>query len=516
MKLLLNIICIGLLTQSIYADSVNQLLKKARGYQESNPDSCIYLSQKALTQISDHQVEERAVIYWNLSQGYLYKHQYHTALFYGLRGQELFTDQDTARIYQDILATMGWIYFDIRNMQQAEPFHRRALQIAQQRKDIRSEVVYTNAIGLDVMNGRQYKKALGYFRKALFLLDQSNKPYLDLRSTVENNIGVVYLKQENWSKAEEYLLKSINNSSGKATPLVETYSYLAKVYLQTHQLHRCENILMKADELSYETTYSFSLIEYYQVRYEYEKLTGNLQAAYLYQNKYIELYKKINNKEVQNVMNYLLDMQADKIEQDKLLLDQANEIKDNKIQLAVIGVVFMLLIIATFYYIFKSKAEKATLRQLLLSRELEEKDRQHAELNDELAFKREAIETLALTLSKHNELFKILAVSVRESESKELKEAWGKLERALNQDSKTTILPEEYVEDFRYRLKSKYPGLTEKDIQLIIDIRNNLTSKEMADKHHIEVKSIEMSRYRLRKKLEIDKGIQLREYIMKL
>jgi len=492
------------------------LLNKAYGYQETNPDSCIYLSQKALTLISDKQIKERASIYWNLSQGYLYKHQYHTALFYGLKGQELFADKDTTRIYQNILATIGWIYFDIGNIQHAEPFHRKALQTAQRRKDIRSEVVYTNAIGLDVMNGGQYQKALGHFRKALFLLDQSSNSYTSLRSTVENNIGVVYLNQENWTKAEEYLLRAISNSSGEATPLLETYSYLSKVYLRTHQLEKCKNSLMKADALSYETSYSFSLIEYYQVRFEYEKLIGNLNVAYQFQNKYIELYKKINNKGVQNVMNYLLDMQNEKIQQDKLLLSQANKIQGNKTLLAVIAGISMVLIIGIFYYAFKSKAEKAMLREMLLCRELEEKEKQHAELNDRLAYKKEAVETLALTLSQHNELFKILAGSVNDSDSNELKDAWGKFEKALYQDSNTNILPEEFVEEFRYRLKSKYSNLTEKDIQLIIDIRNNLSSKEMADKHHIEVKSIEMSRYRLRKKLDIDKGIQLKDFIMKL
>ena len=38
----------------------------------------------------------------------------------------------------------------------------------------------------------------------------------------------------------------------------------------------------------------------------------------------------------------------------------------------------------------------------------------------------------------------------------------------------------------------------------------------MADKYHIEVKSIEMSRYRLRKKLNLDTGVQLKNFIMEL
>lgn len=498
------------------ADSVTKLLERATEYQESNPDSCIYLSQKALTLIKDDQVVMRASAYWNLSQGYLYKHRYHTALFYALRGKELFEEDETKRIYQDILATIGWIYFDIGNYHQAEPFHQKALITAQRRNDIRSEVLYTNALGLDVLNTGQETKSLAYFRKGLFIMNQLEQPDKDLRATIENNIGIVYIKQENWQKAEEYLLSSVGNSSGTATALLETYAHLARVYLKTHQLDKCQNVLIKADELRHQTSYSFSLMEYYQVRYKYEQLVGNIQAAFDYQDKYIDLYQKVHNQEAQTVMNFLLDAQQEKIEQDELVIQQAEKLKYNRNLLISVVVVFTIIVVIGFYYLFKSKAEKAYLRQEILARELEKEKQQQAELSDKLAYKDEAIETMALTMSKRNELIKSLAVSVSKSDSKEIKDAWKKFEYVFNQDRKTNILSEEFVKDFRYRLQRRYKNLTEKDLQLIIDIRNNLTSKEMADKYHIEVKSIEMSRYRLRKKLNLDTGVQLKNFIMEL
>jgi len=515
MRLGFFVLTILIWSQSVSATSVAKLLNRAFTLQESNPDSCILIAQKALTLIEGEQVNEKGNGYWNLAQAYLYKHQYHTALFYALKGKELYAAKDTAYIHQRILETIGWVYYDIGNYHHAAPYHGMALEIAQLRNDLRSEVLYTNALGLDALRANQYQKALGYFQKALFLLDTNKKQYKSLRSTVQNNMGIAYINYEDWTKAEEYLLASIKNSSGHASGLLETYSLLSKVYLHTSQYNKCKEFLIIADDLSYKTTYSFSLIEYYKVRSDYEKAVGNFQLAYRYLNKYLNRYNQVNNKEVQDVMNYLLGIQEEKIKQDELLIQQAGDLERSRTMLAIISGVFTLILIVVIYLVFRSKAEKALLRQQLLSQELQEKEQQQAELSNKLAFKDEAIETLALTISKRNELVKTVAESVNKSNSKEVKDAWRHFEQALSHDS-ANDLSNEFVKDFHFRLKSKYPNLTEKELQLVTDIRNNLTSKELADKYHVEVKSIEMSRYRLRKKLQLDKGIQLKDFIMKI
>ncbi|MBR8535942.1 tetratricopeptide repeat protein [Carboxylicivirga sediminis] len=516
MKGIWAIISFLFLCLSVYGQSLQQELNHASKLQETNPDSCILISYEIFTQLSDEQRIEKAHALWNLAQAYLYKHKYHSALLYAFKGEELFAEKDTAILHQRIQATTGWIFYDIGNYKQAEPYHQKALDIAQLRNDLSSEIVYTNALGLNALNLNQYQKALGLFQKALFLLSRMDPLNKSLLATVQNNMGVVYVRYEDWGKAEESLLQAIENSSGHASALIETYSQLGKVYLSTHQYEKCKSYLDAAEELSYLTSYSFSLIEYYQIRYEYEFIAGNLNAAYRYQNKYIQLYKKINNNDAQEVMNYLMSVQDEKIKQDELLIKQAREIAFNRQVLIIVGIISTLVIIIVLYLMFRSKAEKAFLKQQLLSQELEKKEQQQAELSHKLAYKDEAIETLALTISQRNDLVKSVAEDVNKSSSDELKAAWKKFQLEFDQYTESSMLSEEYIKEFKYRLKTKFPSLTDKDMQLIIDIRKDLTSKELADKYHVEVKSIEMSRYRLRKKLQLEKGIQLKDFIMKI
>lgn len=67
--------------------------------------------------------------------------------------------------------------------------------------------------------------------------------------------------------------------------------------------------------------------------------------------------------------------------------------------------------------------------------------------------------------------------------------------------------------DFISNLNKRYPKLTQGDIKLCSLIKLNLSSKEMAKLLGISVQSIHTNRYRLRKKLGLEKDVSLTEFI---
>lgn len=70
--------------------------------------------------------------------------------------------------------------------------------------------------------------------------------------------------------------------------------------------------------------------------------------------------------------------------------------------------------------------------------------------------------------------------------------------------------------DFLKRLKELHPLLTNHDLKLCAYLRLNLSSKEIAPLLNISVKSVDIKRYRLRKKMELDHNQNLTEYILSL
>lgn len=68
--------------------------------------------------------------------------------------------------------------------------------------------------------------------------------------------------------------------------------------------------------------------------------------------------------------------------------------------------------------------------------------------------------------------------------------------------------------DFSRRFRSAYPVLSPQDMKLSAYLRMNLSTKEIAHLLNISVRGVEISRYRLRKKLQLDRKLNLQEYIL--
>ncbi len=75
---------------------------------------------------------------------------------------------------------------------------------------------------------------------------------------------------------------------------------------------------------------------------------------------------------------------------------------------------------------------------------------------------------------------------------------------------------DEVHEDFLKRLKDRFPELTPKEMRLCAYLRMNISSKEIATLMNISIRGVEISRYRLRKKLNIDRDMNLTKFILEL
>ncbi|WP_310379853.1 two-component regulator propeller domain-containing protein [Flavobacterium sp.] len=84
------------------------------------------------------------------------------------------------------------------------------------------------------------------------------------------------------------------------------------------------------------------------------------------------------------------------------------------------------------------------------------------------------------------------------------KHEWETFETNLNQ----------IHNEFIINLSKKYPNLTSKDIKLCIYLKMNLSSKEIAPMMNISFRSVELHRYRLRKKLNLVQDENLSKFLL--
>ncbi|MBD0259794.1 MAG: hypothetical protein ICV83_29095, partial [Cytophagales bacterium] len=69
--------------------------------------------------------------------------------------------------------------------------------------------------------------------------------------------------------------------------------------------------------------------------------------------------------------------------------------------------------------------------------------------------------------------------------------------------------------DFIKRLLHQYPSLTPQEVKLSAYLRLNLNTKEIAQLMNISIRGVEISRYRLRKKLNLVRDDNLTEFVLK-
>jgi DNA-binding CsgD family transcriptional regulator len=84
------------------------------------------------------------------------------------------------------------------------------------------------------------------------------------------------------------------------------------------------------------------------------------------------------------------------------------------------------------------------------------------------------------------------------------KDSWSVFKEAFENNDK----------DFLQKIKYLHPSLTSNDLRLCAYLRLNLSSKEIAPLLNISVRSVEIKRYRLRKKMELSHNQGLAEYVL--
>ena len=72
---------------------------------------------------------------------------------------------------------------------------------------------------------------------------------------------------------------------------------------------------------------------------------------------------------------------------------------------------------------------------------------------------------------------------------------------------------DEVNNDFLKKLKLKFPKLSKTDLKVCAYLQLNLSSKEIAQLMNISVRGVEIARYRLRKKLNLETEQNLNDFL---
>jgi DNA-binding CsgD family transcriptional regulator/ribosomal protein S20 len=99
----------------------------------------------------------------------------------------------------------------------------------------------------------------------------------------------------------------------------------------------------------------------------------------------------------------------------------------------------------------------------------------------------------------------------------EVKNVVRNIDKSINNDDDWNYFEEAFNnadKDFLKKIKEIHPKLTPNDLRLCAYLRLNLSSKEIASLLNISSKSVEIKRYRLRKRMNLEHKTNLISYIL--
>ncbi|MCK9204862.1 MAG: hypothetical protein M0P58_10585 [Bacteroidales bacterium] len=505
-------------------------------FYQSNFRQSYYILDTLLTSMERDSVNVNKVINYRLTKSKIYSlmaivfqesGDYKTSMNYYFMALKLIEktgpDYDIALIYKGL----GGLNMNAGNIRKAGEYFEKAIVLIKKSADQKIQFdIYQEQYDY-YKKRKEYAGALDYGMKQLEISKHAKTPYMMV--IAYENLGEVYFYLGENAISSIYLKKIVESDENKQFPniLSECYAILSRLSLREGSYDKSKKYAAEALRQAEKTgRLSLKVDALLDLANSYEK-TGDAMAAIRILRQYLSFRDSLIEKNnTQKVLEIQSRFDLDQVLNEKKLIENRLTIKmlensGKNYMLAGASIIILLLGALSIILIRKYKFEKKVNAQLtkqqgvIWDQERIIQEEKEARLRMELEHKNRELVTRAMILTQENE-DKIKLI-------KELKTIQEKLSATGNENA---LLVEEQIrnlrtnissaswEDFRMyfenvysgfyqNLEKAYPDLTPNEKKLCALLKLNLTTKEIATITSREVRSIESSRIRLRKKLQL-------------
>lgn len=473
-----------------------------------------------------------------ISKGSEYTGQYcyNLAMESFLEAKHIAESVDSPELLANVYHVIGRLYLEMRNTDLAYSYLYRALEIREKYGRTEETASSMNSLALVLwLQGKLDTALTCLFNTLEIEKAHQNK---DGISRAYNNIGIVFHEKKEYETSLSYLLRSlaISEEQNDMWSVAEACNNIGEVSISMGDYQQAERYLTKARAIADKMDASLLLTDNYRYMARLYKKTGRFEKALNYSEMFQNLNDSLFNRNTYTIISELTSLfEIEKREQSILVQNQKIEIlqakrkNDQLLKIILAGVIFFLVTTAVIIINRQRRIEarnrllieKDRLIQetqaMLMANEKSEKDR----LANELEVKNRFLIDFALYIGMKNEFLTSIRDEIRKSLKKpENPQSFKHLLYQINQNlryNKELFDLQKNVEkvnfEFIQKLMERFPGLTENERHLAILLRLNFSTKEIADLRAVSVKAVEMSRYRLRKRMGLDDKEHLTHYI---
>lgn len=185
-----------------------------------------------------------------------------------------------------------------------------------------------------------------------------------------------------------------------------------------------------------------------------------------------------------------------------------------------------ILIIHNFYRAYYVRQQSKLLEDAQRKIELNEMETsqklielKNEKLKQDVENKSRELAISTMSLIKKNEFLNRVKNELKAAENPKIKSVIKLINNNINNTDDWQFFEEAFNnadKDFLKKIKTLHPNLTPNDLKLCAYLRLNLSSKEIAPLLNISSRSVEVKRYRLRKKMNLSHELSLTNYILEI
>lgn len=350
-------------------------------------------------------------------------------------------------------------------------------------------------------------------------------------ANANNEISRVYRRRGSFDEAEIYLKLALETlDSELMTPTVPVALYRTEIYLNAAYLYQLTGRFADALEFAKQcmevatgSGLQDQIAQSALIISEVYEQEGKLDLAHQYLSTHLDYLNQIRRESsfkeiVQLEMRHELDqaLQEAKLQR---LEEQAEEANQRFWLTAVLSL--SLLISIVLLWLFMAQRSRNAKREL----ERRNLELEKSQLNQDLVYKKKELTTTMMYLLEKNQFLVTMAEELSEAKGEFSKKNQTTIQRIINELLKNSsrAVWEEFEAHFKevhfsfYEgLTRAYPDLTLNERRLCAFLRLNLTTKEISAVTHQSTQSINMARFRLRKKLRMEAEEDLIRFLSEL
>ncbi|RKE95363.1 helix-turn-helix transcriptional regulator [Ichthyenterobacterium magnum] len=435
-------------------------------------------------------------------------------------------------------------YAKVSYLDSAAIQHKFNIKFAKQHNEISYPSSINNYGLFFYWTKKDLETALVHFHKAYDIIVKSKFSKHYLLGSIRDNIADIYVEQHKISEANmlyhknfEFYKHTINVDlkSLDIARLTSAASQYISTTLALNHVNKANKILIELDTIINDPIHknnlqSSSILEVLKVKEALYFKQKKFKHAYQIASEVKFLEDSLNSLTATTEQKWLTVVNSIVLDQVKQNFLMETNLKENKIKRQRSNLWITTLISSTFIILLLSiimrRRQYLTIaknKQQLAEQWLEFTALKNEKLNIEIESKKRDLSDFAINLSQNQEWAKALA-----NKLEQLKTTNGRNRKKLlddfEQEIQNKIKFDHDTENFYDRLEklgdlfystlhTNYPNLTKTEIRLCSLIRLKIDSHAIANLQNITLASLNTSRYRLRKKLNLSEGDNLDEFI---